>query len=271
MKIAFSNIAWDAGEDAMIAEVLRAGGASAVEIAPSKYWHRPAEATAEQVGATRAAWAQRGLPIVSLQALLYGRAELTLFDDEDSLERTLDYLGRIFRLAAGLGAGPLVFGSPRNRLMRGKPRIEAMDLAVVVFRRLGDLARAAGVLIGLEPNAEQYGCDFVTNSATGVELVRRIDHPAVRLHLDAGVMTMNLEDPGRAIAAAAPFLAHFHASEPNLAPIGTGGADHEAIASALRRSGYQGHVSIEMRGGPDGGNSDAVRKALEVVTRIYGD
>ncbi len=271
MRIAFSNIAWDVSEDDAIAGVLHAAGVDAVEIAPSKLWARPGEASADDIAAARAAWEKRGLRIVSLQALLFGRPELTLFDDEDSLERTIEYLGRIFRLAAGLGAGPLVFGSPRNRLMRGRPRVEAMDLAVAVFRRLGDVAQQAGVVLGLEPNAEDYGCDFVTNTTVGVEVVRRVDHPAVRLHLDAGVMAMNLEDPARAMAAAAPHLVHFHASEPNLAPVGSGGADHAAIGRALRSNGYRGLVSVEMRSGKAGGSVDAVKRALEVVTKAYGD
>ena len=71
-----------------------------------------------------------------------------------------------------------------------------------------------------------------------------VDHPGFRLHLDAGALALNGEDVALEIATSAPLLAHFHASEPYLAPVGTGEAAHDAIAEQLRAIAYDGTVAI---------------------------
>ena len=54
----------------------------------------------------------RGVSVVALQALLFGRPDLVLFESPERRSATLDYLEGVLRLASWLGAGPLVFGSP---------------------------------------------------------------------------------------------------------------------------------------------------------------
>jgi sugar phosphate isomerase/epimerase len=56
------------------------------------------------------------------------------------------------------------------------------------------------------------------------------------------------------IAAAGSRWRHFHASEPHLVPLGQGGVDHAAVASALRSAGYERWVSVEMAGANAGGS-----------------
>src|SRR4051812_46579534 len=113
MRLAISNIAWPSGDDAVVAPLLVEHGAEGVELAPTKVWPRPLEASAAEVRAYRAWWERRGLRLVALQALLFGRPDLTLFGDPATRRRTVDYLKGMISLAAALGAGPLVFGAPR--------------------------------------------------------------------------------------------------------------------------------------------------------------
>src|SRR5262249_55603349 len=56
MRLAASSIAWPAGADEEAAAVLRAGGAAGVELAPTKVWASPAEATEADARAQRAFW-----------------------------------------------------------------------------------------------------------------------------------------------------------------------------------------------------------------------
>jgi sugar phosphate isomerase/epimerase len=58
-------------------------------------------------------------------------------------------------------------------------------------------------------------------------------------------------------------IAHFHISEPELAPIGTGGVAHPAFAAELRSAGYGGWVSVEMR-------PPARETRLEVLSHSFG-
>ena len=64
----------------------------------------------------RRSWEDRGLQIVSLQSLLFGRSDLQLFGDDGVRAALADYLRRVIDFGAPLGAHALVFGSPKNRL-----------------------------------------------------------------------------------------------------------------------------------------------------------
>jgi sugar phosphate isomerase/epimerase len=242
-RIAVSNIAWPAGADEAAADLLRAHGVAGVEVAPTKLWPRPAEASEADAVACRSAWERRGLPIIAMQALLFGRAELTLFDSPAAREETVAYLGRVIRLAGWLGCGALVFGSPKNRLRRGRSVEDVWPEATAVFRRLGDQAQRCGVVFCVEANPPEYGCDFVTTVAESAALVSAVGHPGFGLHLDGGGMALTGELPA---AAGEVRARHYHVSEPHLAAIGS--ADrHARYRRELEEGGYAGWYSVEMR------------------------
>ena len=118
MKIAVSNIAWPVEQDAQIADALAACGVRGIEIAPTKIWPKPLEATESEIGAYRRWWSDRGISIVAAQALLFGRPDLTIFENEATRRLTRDHLEGIIRLCARLGAEALVFGSPDRKSTR---------------------------------------------------------------------------------------------------------------------------------------------------------
>src|SRR5690348_7446484 len=95
LRLAVSNIAWMPEEDDAVAEVLCREGVGGVEIAPTKWRERPLHASAGDVAAFRRTWEDRGLPIVSMQSLLYGRPDLQLFGDENKRTATVEYLRRM--------------------------------------------------------------------------------------------------------------------------------------------------------------------------------
>jgi sugar phosphate isomerase/epimerase len=270
MRLAISNIAWPAGEDDRAAGLMADLGADGVELAPTKLWPRPLEAGPSEVLACRNWWEARGFPVVALQALLFGRPELSIFGPEPTRRATIDTLKGMNALASSLGAGALVFGSPRNRIVGEMPREQALAVAVEAFREIGDDAASRGVWFCIEPNPTPYGCDFVTTAAEGIELVRLVGSEGFGLHLDSGGMAMAGDPIDEAFDAGADLVRHLHCSEPMLAPIGTGGADHLGVSRACRRAGYDRWVSIEMRT-PDPADSwpDAVSRALRVGRESY--
>jgi D-psicose/D-tagatose/L-ribulose 3-epimerase len=246
VRLAISNIAWPSGGDDDAAPLLHAHGVQGVELALTKIWPEPLAATAGEVRAYRQCWERRGLRIAALQALLFGKPQLTLFDSESVRRQTLDYLAGIIQRAAWLGAAALVFGSPKNRLRGERTPAEAWDIAVPLFRELGRIAHRQSVCFCIEPNPAEYGCDFVTTVAEGIELVDAVAEEGFGLHLDTGGMALADEAPAASIAAAGERCRHFHISEPYLAEIGSGTAAHGECAAALRARGYCGWVSIEM-------------------------
>lgn len=272
MKLAVSNIAWEPTQDAAVADLLRREGVAGVEIAPTKWRERPFDSSSGEVASYRRMWEDRGLPIVAVQSLLFGRPDLQLFGDETTRAAMLDYLRRVIEMSAALGAHALVFGSPRNRQRAPLSAAQAQDIAIPFFRAIGDHARGHGVAFCIEANPPAYGCDFITTTADAVAFCRAVDDAAIQLNGDLGGMTVADEDVQVTLRSAAPFLAHFHASEPNLAELGAA-ADHEAAAAALEVVGYAGWVSIEMRAGSDAGgpeNIAAVERAVRRAKGAYG-
>lgn len=248
MRLAVSNIAWPREQDPAVGRVLAEYGVTGVEVAPTKAFPDPLAASDAEIEAYPRVWEDRGLPIVAAQALLFGRPELTIFESADIRQRTLDYLRSIVQLCARLGAKALVFGSPKNRRVGSIPPAEARTIAVGFFRELADAAADADTTIVLEANPPEYGADFVTTAADAVDLVRAVDHPGFRLHLDTACMTLAGDPVRETFAAGFDLVHHFHVSEPNLAPPGSSGRlDHAAFAAELTDRGYSGWVSLEMR------------------------
>jgi D-psicose/D-tagatose/L-ribulose 3-epimerase len=268
VKLAVSNIAWRREDDAEVAEVLREFGVTGVEIAPTAVWETPLTAGDDAWRTYRAWWASQGITVVAMQALLFGRPELALFGSQTSRDAMLEHLTGMMDLGAAVGAVPLVFGSPKNRAVGAMPPDDALDVATAFFRQVGARATARGVCLCIEPNPPQYVCDFATSVAEAIALVRRVDHDGFGLHVDAGAIALNGEPIAETLAMAAPWMRHFHASEPFLEPLGSGSVDHASYAAALRTLAYDGWVSLEMRASTDG--LPGLRRALAMLRDCYG-
>jgi sugar phosphate isomerase/epimerase len=265
MRVVMSNLAWDPADDPRAEAALLDAGAAGVELAPTKLWPDPLAAPPDDVAQYRKRWEAAGLPVVSLQSLLFGQPDLLLFGDEATQRRLIAYLQGIIDLASGLGAGPLVFGSPKNRQRGSLTAEEAEERAATVFRELAVYADERGACLCIEPNPVEYGADFVNHAVEGASLARRVDHPGFGLHLDTGSLSLAGDDIPTAIEGSIDVLRHFHCSEPQLVPMGRSGqVDHEAAAATLRRVGYEGYVSVEMLV-PDG--EDAIACVSEVASR----
>lgn len=263
--LAASNIAWDSSDDERVAAMLAAGGLSGVEIAPTK-WRTDVFVLPPAAAETyRAWWEDRGLRIVALQSLLYGRPELQLFR-ESTRQALGDHLKNCIGLASHLGAQVLVFGSPSARVRGSLSFDEAVDVAAVFFRDIADRAAAVGVTLCIEPNPPEYGCDFVNTLGEAAVLSDAVSSAGFGVHADVGAMTLAGEDYLAALRNAAPHLRHVHASEPDLAEIGTRGVDHPRVKDALVAINYNGCVSIEMRPG----GMDALTRAIQVTKAAYG-
>ena len=268
MKIAFSNIAWDAEEEPAVLELLTSFGIGGIELAPTKCWQNWIGITPESIDAVRARYGAPGFAIPSLQAILYGRPELQLFGSEETVKALCAHMERVAQLAGRLGARVLVFGAPSNRDPGALAPEEAIELAVPRLRSLGDVCARYGVCLGIEANPKVYQCRFVTRWFEATELVRKCDSAGVRLHLDSACTAMEGDDLDRAVAETTDILQHVHISEPNLGQFGTPTIDHARFAAALKRVGYTGWCSVEMRRAAE--VLPAVRRAAEMAMTIYG-
>lgn len=271
MRIAISNIAWEVAEDAVVAALLPRHGVDAIDVAPGKYFPDPGGATVDEIRRVRQWWSGRGIEITGMQALLFGTSGLNLFGEPASRAAMLGRLAAVCRVAGLLGATRLVFGSPRNRDRSGLADEEVLAIAVAFFRELGQVAHDSGVCICLEPNPARYGCNFMTTTAEAASVVHAVGHPSIRLHLDTGTMTINGEDPAESIRRHCDIIAHVHASEPDLVPLGDGATDHGKVAGALRTHAPDRVVSIEMLTTGQEHPIAVIDRALGLAARHYRD
>jgi D-psicose/D-tagatose/L-ribulose 3-epimerase len=269
MRIAISNIAWEVADDTRVAEILQQNHVDAIDVAPSKYFPDFKAAEAADIARVRTWWSDRGIAITGMQSLLFGTTGLNVFGTDESRQAMLDHLREVCRIGAGLGAQRLVFGSPRNRDRTGLTDDEAHEIAVTFFRRVGEVAAEHGVFICLEPNPPCYGANFMTDSASTATVVSAVAHPAIRMQLDTGAITINEEDAREVVTQYAHLIGHVHASEPNLVTLGEGGTNHGAVAAALFELLPQQVVSIEMLAPKSGSAVDAVRRAVGEAVRCY--
>ncbi|AET89909.1 Xylose isomerase domain protein TIM barrel [Burkholderia sp. YI23] len=269
MRISVSNIAWDVAEDQTLAALYARHGVDAIDIAPGKYFPHPAKATAGDMARVKNWWANRGFELVGMQSLLFGTSGLNLFGDTASREAMLAHLAAVCRIGGGVGATRLVFGSPKNRDRVGIPDADVLDIALPFFGRLGDIAAEQGVIVCLEPNPPRYGANFMTTSLETLSIVNQVAHPAIRMQLDTGAITINGEDPATIVRECAPAIGHVHLSEPDLVPVGDGDGDHDALATAVREHLPDHIVTIEMIATKDEPHDVSIERALRTTISHY--
>lgn len=266
ITLAASNIAWTKELDIQIRETLRETGISAIEAAPSRLFSDIPSASKDEAKELREFWEQQELPIVSMQALLFGRPELKIFGDTADTSALIDYLSHVIKLAGTLGAQPLVFGSPQNRL-KGDLSFEQAKVRVTpLLHQLGDLCADANTVFCIEPNAVQYGCDFITTLEEAADVVNSVNHPHVALVADTGNMLL-AGDTTDQLKLVMEYVAHVHISAPQLAPISSEEKFIRTVASYLKQSSYSRIVTLEMRSVND--NQAALLESANFLTQLF--
>lgn len=241
IKLSISNIAWSQAQDEKVYKWMKKYGLTGLEIAPTRIIpEKPYEEIKEAVRFRRVLEEIHGFCIPSMQSIWYGRQE-KLFGSEEERRILMDYTRQAIDFASAMGCRNLVFGCPANR---ARPEDCPETLADSFFRELGEYAYEKGVAIGMEANPPIYNTNYINDTASALELVRRIDSRGFRLNLDIGTMIQNGED-AQLIRGNVALISHVHLSEPRLMPIAKRPL-HREVLRCLKEEGYQGFLSIEM-------------------------
>jgi sugar phosphate isomerase/epimerase len=269
MRISISNIAWEPEHDEDVARLLSTYGVDAIDVAPGKYFPRPTATSASDIARVKDAWAQRGITITGMQALLFGTTGLNVFAPSEVQDAMVEHLAAMCRIGAGLGATRLVFGSPKNRDRSNLSDSEALRVAVPFFKRLGDIAASHGATICLEANPVSYGANFMTTTDETAHVVGEVDHPAIKMQFDTGAVALNGENALSLLERYADLVGHVHISEPNLVPIGECATNHAEIANAFRIHLPQQVLAIEMLSPKGEPPLIAIERAVKTVVTTY--
>ncbi|MDQ3780170.1 MAG: sugar phosphate isomerase/epimerase [Chloroflexota bacterium] len=194
---------------------------------------------------TAALLAENGLSASICLAMGPGR---DLIADRATVAATQDYVRECVDRVAILGgrvvAGPLYTPVGDTRGMRRSERAAAVDRLVAGLRPLVDYAGEREVTLAIEP-INRFETSFLNTAEQALEVVARVDSPALGVLLDTFHMNIEEKDQAAAIRLVGSRLAHLHACGSDR---GSPGADHIAwpeIAVALTEIDYQGALVIE--------------------------
>lgn len=140
------------------------------------------------------------------------------------------------------------------------PRLNAKQLIVLAgegpdgdlvgaLRKAAPIAAGHGVGLLLEPlNTVDHPGYVLASTVAGLEMVRAVDHPALRLLYDLYHSVVMGEEPALVLAGAGHLVGHVHiADAPGRHEPGTGAIDWPHQLEVLRASGYSGPLGLEFR------------------------
>lgn len=168
-------------------------------------------------------------------------------DDPAVVARGLDFWAKTFRVLERLGIGIVGGGLYSYWPVDYSKKVDKKaDLArsVAGVKKMAAMAADCGVTLCMEVLNRFEG--YLLNTAEeGVEFVKAVDCPNVRLMLDTFHMNIEEDSIGGAIRRAGKYLGHFHTGECNRRVPGQGRVPWHEIGCALRDIGYDGAVVME--------------------------
>jgi sugar phosphate isomerase/epimerase len=182
----------------------------------------------------------------------------------------IDHTRRALSLCAELGA-PHITTEPGGPIAPGQTRQQAIDLFVEVLKPLAEHAESVGVGLLIEPEPGL----LLETSDQYLEVAERVGSPAIGLNFDVGHAFCVSEDIPRAIRAMAPHIRHYHLED--IAPTrvhhhmvpGTGAIDFAEVIAAIRETGYDGWLTVELYPFVDDPDA-AAREAARVLRPLVG-
>jgi sugar phosphate isomerase/epimerase len=247
MKYAICNETFEGWDHAHICACIAEFGYTGLEIAPFTLAPRITDVSATRRAELRREAEAAGVTILGLHWLLAKTEGFHLTSSDEAVRQaTGEYLAELAKACADLGGTILVLGSPLQRnIPEGVTRQQAENYALDTLRHCLPALEASGVYLCLEPLGPAE-TNFLNTAAEAVELLRRLDHPNIRLHLDVKAMSTEPTPIPDLIRTHAAVTEHFHANDPNRRGPGFGDVDFKPIFRALHESGYTGWVSVEV-------------------------
>lgn len=179
----------------------------------------------------------------------------------------IDHTRRALDLCAELGA-PHITTEPGGPL-DGMSWSQGAELFVEALKPLAEHAHRLGVMLLIEPEPEL----LVETTDQYLEIADRVNAPSVGLNFDIGHAYCVSEDLPRAIERMAGSIRHYHFEDiaatrvhHHLTP-GAGAIDFAKVVDAIKKTGYDGWVTVELYpylDDPDG----AATRALEVLAPL---
>jgi sugar phosphate isomerase/epimerase len=218
-----------------------------VEIAPFTVAKYVTEISAAERAKIRDSAARVGIGISGLHWVLVQAEGMYLTSPESAVRaKTSSYFSELVDCCADLGGTRIIVGSPKQRnVVEGVSYEQAWTWATDVFRDSVKRAEDRGVVICFEPLAP-VETNFVNTAEEGIKFAAQFESPSMSIILDVKAMSSEGKPIPQIIQESAGRFEYFHANDANLKGPGFGEVDFHPIAAALRKTGYDGIVSVEV-------------------------
>jgi sugar phosphate isomerase/epimerase len=235
-NIIFSNIAWNVNENDQILDILSEHKMNKVELALTKFY-KWEDIDYSNLITIKNYFENNNFKIYSLQAITYG-LDYNLFSETDKL---FGHVKDVLYYAHILGCKRIVFGSPKNRSHNDNFN---ESTAINFFTELNILAKQHDIIVCIEPNAREYGCNFLWNLEQTYEFVKKLKCSHIKMMADTGCMSFENDDISD-IYKYKDEIEHIHLSERYLNPLTNIHTNHEKLSDILLDSNKT-FVTVEM-------------------------
>jgi D-psicose/D-tagatose/L-ribulose 3-epimerase len=242
LKYSISNLSWGKTPLTDVIPKLAIAGVHGVEIAPTAIWPDLDKISDEAVLDLKKYLQGHNLVVSGIQSLLYGHPELQLFN-QGCWKDLVKHLENVIRIGGLLGAEVAVFGSPKNRVKGNLEANQADDLAVILLNQLIPCLKENRIVLTLEPNAPDYGADYLMTYEDILQVSNRINSENVKPQIDTGCLWMMNKLPEKAYELQTPH--HIHLSTPNLEHV-PGHFNFAPLISLMHATNFGGWTVIEM-------------------------
>ncbi len=248
MKLGICNELFEGWDFACVCRTVKEIGYDGIEIAPFTLASTIFDLKQSRCYELSEIARDAGIEVIGLHWLLANTEGYYLTSPEKAVrDATAAYLRALAEKTRYLGGSLMVLGSPKQRnLLPGIRYEEATGYAVEILQGILPTLDSFEVDLCLEPLAPSE-TDFLNTCAQAMELIEQVGHPRLKLHMDvkaqSGETGTTVPD---LIRRYAPFAGHFHAQDTNLRGPGMGEVDFRPILGALKESGYDRWVSVEV-------------------------
>ncbi len=182
--------------------------------------------------------------------------ELKLVGPDIDKDKQIEYVRKAFERGQKLGLKIIVLGSGAARKVPdGYSKDEAWKQLVDFGKRIAPEAKKRGIVVAVEP-LQTKETNTINSAAEGLKWVKAVNHPNFQLMVDFYHLSLEKEDPS-ILVTAKNAIKHIHIANPNgrRFPLSSEEYDYSAFFAALKKSKYQGGISIEGR--PNDYDADA--------------
>jgi sugar phosphate isomerase/epimerase len=279
MKLAFSTNAYLKYPFEQAVSRLAKIGYAGVEIMADVPHAWPAYLLAEQKQAIKSALAASNLQISNINAFMMNAINdrrqrywhpSWIEPDVNYRHIRIDHTMRALTLARELGAR-CITTEPGGPVEPGASWKAALILFVEMLKPVIAHAEKEGVLLLIEPEPGL----LIETADQFLELMQHLDSPAVGLNFDIGHFYCVSDDPATTVPRLAKYTRHYHLEDiaatrvhHHLVP-GEGAIDFAGTLQAIRGTGYDGWITVELYPYVDDPDP-AARTAFERVSKLLG-